>query len=243
MQNNNNSNNDLFGEALLDYFHGSYTDELITHLTTDKNNLLPLPYMFRTYDQMPVLEQTALTLCRGNILDVGCGAGSHALYLQDSGLEVTGIDISAGAIETCRLRGVKDLVNMDFMDYSGTKFDTILLLMHGIGMAANLKGLEAFLNHAKSLLNEGGQILLDSSDIIYMFEVDDDGGYWVPADVSYYGEVQFITEYKGNKTEPFPWLYVDYDRLKAASELNNLHCELIRKGDHYDYLARIMENS
>ena len=243
MQNSNNRDNDLFGTALLDYFHGSYSDDLITHLTTDTNNLLPLPYMFRAYDQMPVLEQTALTLCSGTVLDVGCGAGSHALFLQQSGFKVTGLDISAGAIETCRLRGVQDLVHMDFLRYSGTKFDTILLLMHGIGMAADLSGLDAFLVHAKSLLNEGGQILLDSSDIIYMFEIDDDGGYWIPADVSYYGEVQFITEYKGKKTGPFPWLYIDYNRLKAVSELNNLVCELIRKGDHYDYLARITVNS
>ncbi len=243
MQNSNIPDTDLFGAALLDYFHGAYSDELLTHLTTDKNNLLPLSYMFRDYDQMPVLEQSALKMCSGTVLDVGCGAGSHSLQLQNAGFEVTALDISAGAIETCRLRGVKNLVQSDFLGYSGTKFDTILLLMHGIGMAANLEGLNPFLLHASSLLKEDGQILLDSSDIIYMFEEEEDGGYWVPADVSYYGEVHFITEYKGKKTQPFPWLYIDYERLNAVAQTIDLKCELIRKGDHYDYLARITKNS
>lgn len=239
MQIRNIEKNDLFGRALLDYINGEYGEEMITHLTIDEHNLLPLPYMFRDYEHMPELEQTALGLCKGNILDVGCGAGSHSLYLQDKGYEVTALDISAGAIEACRLRGVQKTEHSDFLAYSGTKFDTILLLMHGIGMAGSLEGLDAFLNHARSLLNDGGQILLDSTDIIYMFDRDEDGGYWIPGNVNYYGEVRFITEYRGAKSKPFPWLYIDFKRLRTSAASHNLGCDLVSSGKHYDYLARL----
>lgn len=239
MQNNNIKNNDLFGMALLDYLNDNYQGDFTTHLSIDKHNLLPIPYMFREFDQMPKLEQHALKRCSGKILDVGCGAGSHSLHLQDAGLDVTALDQSAGAIESCRLRGVKNLVRSSFLDYSGTKFDTILLLMHGIGMAGRISRLDEYFQHLRSLLNSGGQVLLDSSDIIYMFENDEDGGYWVPAEVDYYGEVWFITQYKSIKSDPFPWLYLDFDRLYESASKNNLTCELVSKGDHFDYLARL----
>ena len=243
MQIRNIDRNDLFGQALLDYLNGQYEDELTTHLTFDENNLLPLPYMFRDFDQMPALEQKALDLCRGKILDVGCGAGSHSLYLQDKGFDLTALDISAGAVEVCRKRGVKNIIHSDFLDYSGIKFDTILLLMHGIGMAGTLDRLDVFLSHAMSLLVEGGQVLLDSSDIIYMFDQDEDGGYWVPGEVSYYGEVMFITEYQGYKSKAFPWLYLDFEMLKKSAATHKLSCDLVSSGPHYDYLARLTKKS
>ena len=230
---------DIFGQALLDYVTGNYTEDLVTYISLDEKDILSLPYLFRTFEEMPVLEQEALKLCRGKVLDVGCGAGSHSLYLQKLGMDVTALDHSPGAIETCKIRGLNKVVLSQFSEYSGTKFDTILLLMHGIGMAETIDGLDAFLMHLKNLLSPGGQVLLDSSDIIYMFDQDEDGGYWIPGNVDYYGEVQFITEYKGVKSEPFPWLYLDYKTLKKFAANNNLSCELVRNGEHYDFLARI----
>ena len=243
MQKTNPPSTDIFGQALLDYVTGNYTEDLITYISLDEKDILSLPYLFRTFEEMPVLEQQALQLCRGKVLDVGCGAGSHSLYLQKKGLDVTALDHSPGAIETCRIRGLRKVVLSRFNEYSGTKFDTILLLMHGIGMAETVDGLDAFLTQLKGLLSPGGQVLLDSSDIIYMFDQDEDGGYWIPGDVDYYGEVEFVTEYKGVKSETFPWLYVDYRTLEKYATKNNLTCELIRNGEHYDYLARISINS
>ena len=243
MQNYNSPSTDIFGSALLDYAKGHYTEDIITYISLDETDVLSLPYLFRTFEEMPPLEQAALELCRGKVLDVGCGAGSHSLYLQQMGFDVTALDHSPGAIETCRIRGLKNAVLSPFHSYSGTKFDTILLLMHGIGMAETIDGLGSFLSHLKTLLSPGGQVLLDSSDIIYMFDQDNDGGYWIPGNVSYYGEVQFVTEYKGIKSEPFPWLYLDYESLKKIASKNNLTCELVRSGEHYDYLARLSLNS
>lgn len=234
-----NLKEDILGTALLDYQQGNYSEDIITYSSLDEEDQIPLPYMFRSFKDMPKLEQKALKICQGEILDVGCGAGSHSLYLQNKGLSVTSLDTSAGAIEVSKQRGLKNTINENFLTFEGKTFDTILILMNGVGLAGTLHGLEKFFEKLKSLLKTDGQILLDSSDIIYMFENDEDGGYWIPEDVNYYGEVSFSMEYKNKKSETFPWLYVDYNTLQRASNYSNLTCELVMEGEHYDYLARL----
>ncbi len=230
---------DIFGMALIDFQNGNYSEDITTYSSLDEKDILPLPYLFRDYDAMPLIEQKALDLCRGTVLDVGCGSGSHSLYLQNKGIEVTGLDESEGAVFTAKSRGVNNVVHSNIYDYSGMKFDTILLLMNGVGIAGQLNELPRLLGHLEGLLNPGGQILIDSSDIIYMFEVDDDGAYRIPNNGKYYGEVEFTMEYKGLKSPPFNWLYVDYNRLEHVAEQKNLSCELVCEGTHYDYLARL----
>ena len=230
---------DVFGKAVLDYQLGNYTEDIVTFSSLDEKDILPLPYLFRDFDAMPPLEQKALELCRGNVLDIGCGAGSHSLYLQKKGFAVTALDSSEGAVEACRLRGITDAVNSNMYDYTAKEFDTLLLLMNGIGIVGKLGNLNQFFTHLKSLLKPNGQILLDSSDIIYMFQEDEDGGHWIPDTHSYYGEVTFTMMYKGEKSPPFPWLYLDYNTLQRAAMAHNLTCELVSKGEHYDYLAKL----
>ncbi|MEH6747666.1 MAG: class I SAM-dependent methyltransferase [Maribacter arcticus] len=230
---------DILGAALLDYQQGNYSEDITTYSSLDEEDQLPLPYMFRSFKDMPKLEQKALKICQGEILDVGCGAGSHSLYLQNKGLSVTSLDNSPGAIEVSKQRGLKNTINENLLNFEGKIYDTILILMNGVGLAGTLNGLEKFFAKLKSLLKTDGQILLDSSDIIYMFENDEDGGYWIPEDVNYYGEVNFSMKYKNKKSAPFPWLYVDYNTLQRAANYSNLHCELVMEGEHYDYLARL----
>ncbi len=230
---------DIFGQALQDYHAGNYTEDIKTYSSLDEEDSIPLPYLFRSFDKMPPLEQKALELCKGRVLDVGCGAGNHALYLQNKGLDVTALDLSKGAIAVCRDRGVQSTVQSSILDYEGGRFDTIFLLMNGIGLAGTLDKIDVFLNHLKSLLLPNGQILLDSSDIIYMFEQDDDGGYWIPNGDQYYGEVTFQMEYKGQKSLPFPWLYLDFNTLQNACNANNMNCEIVNYGEHFDYLAKV----
>ena len=230
---------DLFGKAILDYQTNNSPEDLITETSISEADEMSVAYLFRSYAEMPKLEQKALQLANGNVLDVGCGAASHALYLQEKGFDVTAIDISANAIKACELRGLKNAKVQDIMQLEGDKFDTILLLMNGAGMCGKLKNIPNFLQKLKALLSDEGQILVDSSDIIYMFDEDEDGGKWIPTDVDYYGEVIFDIAYKGEKEASFDWMYIDYNTLQNAAIANGLQCELILEGEHFDYLAKL----
>ena len=229
---------DLFGQAILDYQNDNYTEDIITSTNISEEDVLPLPYLFRSYSEMPKLEQKALDLAYGKVLDIGCGAGSHSLYLQDEkGLKVKAIDISKGAIKACEKRGVEKAKVKNILEETST-YDTILLLMNGTGVFQELKQVTKYLTHLKSLLKSNGQILIDSSDIIYMYE-DEDGGYWFNENANYYGELEYYVSYKGEKEKPFKMLYMDSELLKNACFALNLKCELILEGKHFDYLAKI----
>jgi len=231
---------DLFGKAMFDFHTNNSPENIITETSISEEDEMSVDYLFRSYNEMPKLEQKALQLANGKTLDVGCGAGSHSLSLQnDRNLDVTAIDISEKAIETCKLRGVKNTKVQNILDFEGEKFDTIILLMNGTGIFGKLENCNKYLSKLKSLLNTGGQILLDSSDIIYMFDEDEDGGKWIPSNNDYYGELVFNISYKGEKEEPFDWLYLDYNTLQNAAIANGLKCELILEGEHYDYLAKL----
>lgn len=229
---------DIFGKALLDYQTGNFTENLITTTNISDEDELPLAYLFRDFDDMPKLEQKALELSKGNILDVGCGAGSHTLYLQNKGFSVKAIDISPAAVEVCKMRGVKRVALKSFLNETET-YDTILLLMNGTGIFQELKQTQTYLKHLKSLLNDNGQILVDSSDIKYMYE-DDDGGFWMDLNAEYYGELDYFLSYKGETEKTMKWLYLDFETLSKECKKAGLFCEKIVDGEHFDYLARLI---
>lgn len=228
---------DLFGKALLDYLNGNYTEDLITSTNISDDDELPIPYLFRTYKNMPKIEQKALLHAKGTILDVGCGSGSHSLYLQEKGLEVKGIDISEGAVEVAKKRGLNHVEQKHILDETET-FDTILLLMNGTGIFQEISQVAKYLNHLKSLLKPNGQIFIDSSDIKYMYE-DEHGGLWIDTNANYYGELDYYLSYKGEAEVPMKWIYLDFNTLQLACDSVGLTCEKILDGDHFDYLAKL----
>lgn len=231
---------DLFGKAILDFQTNNTPENLITETSISEEDEMSVAYLFRDFNEMPKLEQKALALTNGKVLDVGCGAGSHSLYLQNiQNLDITAIDISKNAIEACQLRGLASAKVTNILDLdSNEKFDTVLLLMNGTGIFGTLKETTKYLQKLKSLLQPNGQILIDSSDIIYMFDEDEDGAYEIPAN-GYYGELEFSLSYKDEKENSFPWLYLDYNTLQNAAFANGLKCKLILEGEHYDYLAKL----
>ena len=230
---------DLFGKAILDFQTNTAPEDIITETSISEADEMNVAYLFRSYDDMPKLERHALQLAKGKILDIGCGAGSHSLYLQnEKEFEVTSIDISENAIKACQLRGLKNAKVLNVLDLENETFDTILLLMNGTGIFGTLDKTPKFIQKLKKLLNPNGQILIDSSDIIYMFDDDEDGGKWIPGD-AYYGELTFTISYKNQTEDTFPWLYLDYNTLQNAAFANGLQCELVMEGDHFDYLARL----
>ena len=229
---------DLFGQALVDYQNGDYTEDIITSTNISDDDILPILYLFRNYKEMPKIEQKALDLAYGDVLDVGCGAGSHSLYLQDKKkLNVKAIDISQGAIKVCFKRGIKDTQVIDVLEVT-EQFDTILLLMNGTGVFQKLDLVTKYLLHLKSLLKPKGQILIDSSDIMYMYE-EEEGRQLIEDTENYYGELEYYVAYKGEKEEPFNMLYLDFELLKKACFAVGLKCVMLTEGEHYDYLAKI----
>lgn len=236
---------DIFGKALSDYIAGNYTEDITVQSSIAEDDVIPLPYLFRDFSEMPKIEQIALKLCKGSVLDIGTGAGSHSLWLQQKGLEVTALDISKGALEVHQMRintllpkrQLKNSINAHILNHKGT-YDTLLMLMNGTGIFEKIEKVDTYLQHLKSLLTKDGQILIDGSDIAFMFE-DDDGGFWVDTHRDYYGEVTYSMHYKGEQSGSFDWLYLDYERLAWYAQKNELNCELILEGDHYEYLARL----
>ena len=230
---------DLFGKAILDYQTNSSPENIITSTSISEEDEMEVAYLFRSFVEMPAIEQKAIQLANGKTLDIGCGAGSHSLYLQNErNINVHSIDISKNAIQACLLRGLKNVQAIDVLDLENEKYDTILLLMNGTGIFETLEKSTIYLQKLKSLLNPNGQILIDSSDIIYMFDEDEDGGKWIPSD-NYYGELTFSLQYKKEKEVDFPWLYMDYNTLQNAAIANGLQCQLVLEGNHFDYLAQL----
>lgn len=251
---------DPMGTAILDFQKHGKAARLRVLSSMFEEDEMPVKHLFRSTREMPMLEQKALQLAKGRVLDIGAGAGCHALALQEKGLAVKAIDISPLSCEAMKLRGVKDAECINLFDphlssgnHSGVNqenhsgenqeqfeggFDTILLLMNGTGIAGKIEHLPALFQRLKALLNPGGQILIDSSDLKYIYE-NEDGSFDINLNGDYYGEVDYQMIYKDVKGDRFDWLYVDFPLLKSIAETYGLHGELVAEGDHYDYLARI----
>ena len=230
---------DPMGAAIADYFHHHKADRLRVFSSQFDEDQIPVKQLFRQFQTMPLLERTALQLAEGKILDAGAGSGCHALALQEMNKEVCAIDISPLSIETMRLRGVQDVRLVDLFDETFTDtFDTILMLMNGSGIIGKLSNLPTFFQRMKRILRPGGCILMDSSDLRYLFE-EEDGSMLIDLAGDYYGEVDFQMQYKEIKGDVFDWLYIDFQTLSLYASEYGFTAELIKEGKHYDYLAKI----
>lgn len=269
---------DPMGAAILDFQKHGKAARLRVLSSMFEEDEMPVTHLFRSVPEMPLLEQKALQLAKGRVLDIGAGSGCHTLALQEKGFTVKAIDISPLSCEAMKLRGVKDAECINIFDphlssgnhsgenqenhsgenqetHSGENqenhfgenqeqfeggFDTIFLLMNGTGIAGKIEHLPALFQRLKALLNPGGQILIDSSDLKYIYE-NEDGSFDINLNGAYYGEVDYQMIYKDVKGDRFDWLYVDFPLLKSIAETCGLHGELMAEGEHYDYLARIYQ--
>ncbi len=225
--------NDPLGEALLDYMSGKKREFIKVESSLGEEDNLWVKQFFRNYLEMPEVERVALANCKGKVLDVGAGAGAHSLYLQKKGFEVWPIDISAGAVITMKERGLENARNINFFDLGKEKYDSILMLMNGIGIVGAIKSLEQFFTKVSSLLNPEGILIFDSSDIIYMFE-DDIGNFELDHE-NYYGEVKYTMSYKKTKGQAFKWLFIDYNTLKSVAEKFNFKTSILTKQSNNAY--------
>ena len=227
---------DPMGHAIYDFYHKQKVAKLRVFSSMFYEDEIPVATLFRSFDEMPVQERKAIELSRGRVLDVGAGSGCHSLVLKERGHDVVAIDISDLSVEVMKERGI-DARNVNFFDESFVeKFDTILLAMNGIGIVGKVERLELFFRSIKRLLAPGGQVLLDSSDIRYVF-MDEDGVMDIDLAAGYDGEVDFKMRYKNITGESFDWLYIDFDTLSMYAEEHGFKCEMCAEGEHYDYLA------
>lgn len=235
------------GRAILDYVRHHGVDEKLYVLSPMfDDDEMPLSTLFRTLDAMPMIERKALTMCEGSTLDVGAASGCHSLVLQERGIDVTAIDISPLSVEAMKERGVRNVYEQDFFSLGSQgvpsslskQYNTILMLMNGIGIVGTLERMPYFFKILDDILAPGGQVLCDSSDISYVFE-DEEGFIEYPDDTEYYGELTFQMKYKDITSEPFSWLYIDADTLKTIAEQCGYKADIIAEGEHYDYLVRL----
>lgn len=230
---------DPMGMAIRDYFRHGHADRLRIFSSMFDEDEMPVSHLFRTPAEMNSLERTALALSSGKVLDVGAGSGCHALPLQTAGASVTAIDVSPLSVEIMRERGVRDVRLADFFtDDFGTGYDTILMLMNGIGICGALIELPSFFRRLDLLLAPEGCALVDSCDLAYVYE-DDEGNTDFSDVEDYYGEVDYQMQYGAVKGLVFNWLYVDFDTLSSAASDCGFCAELLRRGDASDFLVRL----
>jgi SAM-dependent methyltransferase len=218
-----------FEHALHDYFYIGKAKKLTLHNNYGEPEKMPIEVFFREDIDLTELELFALNLCRGEILDIGAGVGVHTMELQNMKLNVSAMDISTKACEILNDRGVKVILNSSLYDTVNQKFDTLLLLMNGFGLCGKMANVSSFLNSLKRLLKPDGQVIVDSSDISYMYDEK-------PID-QYFGEVEFCYEYKNSIGEWFNWLYIDPSSLIKVCNENNWSCQIVFEDKQDQYLA------
>jgi SAM-dependent methyltransferase len=230
---------DPLGHAIYNYCFQNDNTPVKVQSTVVEDEELPPDYFFRKYNDMPRLEKIAIKRCNGKILDIGAGAGCHSIYLQKAGKDVTALDVSQLCCEVLVKRGIKKVINNDILSLSDERYNTLLLLMNGIGIAEDLNGLKTLLEHLKNLLEPSGSILLDSSDLIYLYKEEDGSILFDINSAKYYGEIEYQIIYNNITGKKFSWLFADYVILAEIAELVGFKSKIIEYGPHYDYLAEL----
>lgn len=231
---------DLYGRALLDYYNGEQNAMIIMRRDDGFSAELPLRVFFARPAEFSHIEQLALEMCRGDVLDIGAGTGRHSLALQQRGLNPYAIDISAGAIEIIRRNGVSGAECADIFKFNKGIYDTLMMMLHGIGMTETLDGFTKFLHHAGTLLRPGGQLIFDSLDV--RCTADAGNLAYQKSNIRknrYFGEIHLEFEYKGIKGKPWIWLHIDQETMTERAHNAGWKAEIVHTEAGGDYLARL----
>jgi SAM-dependent methyltransferase len=175
----------------------------------------PVRYLSE-YKKWPSYYKKAIRYARGRVLDIGCGAGRHALYLQEKGLNVVGIDNSPLAIEVCKLRGLKDarVLSINQINSKLGIFDTVLMMGSNFGLFGSFNGARRLLKKLDNITSLKGRIIAETLDV---YQTDN------PDHLSYHefnrqrgrmgGQVRFRVRYKKYATPWFDYLMVSKEEM------------------------------
>lgn len=217
--------------ALAAYRSGRTGAELVMRTDVGGAEKVPVSLFFRSEAGMGPVERAALAGARGRILDLGAGAGAHAKVLMRRGLRVTAAEVLPEGREALRDEGVEDVRDGGLETVAeGERFDTVLVLMNGLGLAGTLSRLPAFLQGLAAVLAPGGQVLADSTDPA---EWDDDADGRAP------GEAHMQLSFDGVAGPPFPFLFVGPETLAEVAGSVGLGCEVVEREEDGRYLARL----
>lgn len=231
--------NDPLGCAFNDYYFKFKNDATIKTISElGGNDTMPVNMFFRTYREMSQLEKIALKRSKGWVLDVGAGAGSHALWLQQNNYPVTAIDISPGAVKIMKERGIKDAREISFYFLEEKPYDTVFMMMNGIGFTGSPEGLDEFFEHVKTLIHEDSVILLDSTDVSTLFSQRNSSAK-IEANEPYYGVFDFVMRYKNVKSRKFYWIYLDFLSLEEFAKQHGFSAVKLYQDKNYQYLAEL----
>lgn len=228
--------NDVLGSAIESYFLNGVDTPIRVFINKHEEPGMYPSLFFRAYKNMLNYEKISMKACKGKILDLGCAAGCHALYLQNKGFDVTAVELSEKSYRVARARGVMKIINTDWRNLKLKNFDTVLVLMNGMGLAESPAELKDMLKTLKSFLTPSGSILIDSTDVTYA-KAD-----WPMLDSEYFGKVQFELKNKG-KTQCFPWLFVDFEMAVKTAESVNLCVEVLERAKNGHFLLRLSKVS
>ena len=234
---------DNYHQALAN-FHKSTKPDVFEIVRDDGfSSVVPVSMFFDDLN-FPEVESLALSNCNGRILDVGAGVGRHSSELQRRGFDITAVDVSKQAVEIMKERGIKKTINADIMNVSNSTYDTVLMLMNGIGLAGSPEKLDKVLLKTSDLLTENGIILIDSIDVNKA--IDPKHIKYREENIAvhnYPGQQNLRIDYDGATGAWFKWLHVTFNELSAHAKKNNFIPELLKMEESGHYLAKLQKCS
>jgi len=233
---------DVFGQMLIDASAGIDVREIVEREDHFLVSGLPVSRYLTSYKEWPLVQQKAITLAKGRVLDIGCGAGRHSLYLQENGFDVTGLDISPKAIQLCRERGLKKtvLMSIDRISISLGKFDTILLLENNFGLLENSAKAKRLLGKFYLATSETGRIIAQSSDP-YTSQDPDTLDYQKTnrANNRMSGQLKMRLRYRRLISSWFDYLLVSKGEMREILKGTGWKVRRFLEFDHWSYVAVI----
>lgn len=161
-----NEQKDAYGAELMAVYQGANDTFEIVEREDGLISVSRWPQRyFADYAAWLKREKQAIRLVKGRVLDIGCGAGRHGLYLQKKGLDVMGIDNSPGAIKVCRLRGYRKLKLMSIAQihkFKPESFDSVIMMGNNFGLFGSYKQARRLLKHLCRITSPDGQIIAET---------------------------------------------------------------------------------